>query len=372
MIDHLTTDDLDDLISRTGTTLVSMYVPMERKGAETQQNPLHLKAAHKEAADRLLDEEIRRSDVEAMLEPVERLIDDHDFMQSQEDGLALFIEGDGLRHFRVPIGFEQLVVVGDRFHLKPLLPFLTADGEFYVLAISHNQVRLLRGSHWRVSEVELADVPRSLRDALWYKQTEPALQSHATRAGGALTFHGHGLGEQSSEEDLKEFFRQVDTGVRTVIDQHTPVVLAGVQYLHPLYRDVTGLNVLDEAIAGNPDELSAEDLHNRAWPLVNEVFAERRRRAEEQVGAANTSTSLDDVLMGAVQGRVDVLFVPRGEQRWGSLDRDTLRVELDGEDGRSDLYDLAAMETWRHRGQVYVVDPQELPGEGEVAAVFRY
>lgn len=371
MIDRFTTDDLDSLIDHSAPPCISLYVPMQRKGAETQQNPLLLKSAHKEAYEKLQERGMRRPDAESLLKPVEALIDDHDYLQNQEDGLAIFVDGDsGVRRYRLPIAFEQLVMVGDRFHIKPLLPFLAADGEFYVLALSHNEVRLLRGSHWRVSELELADIPQSLRDAIWYKKTEAALQYHATRAGGALTFHGHGLGEESSEEDLKEFFRQVDKGARSVVDGQTPVVLAGVEYLHPLYHQVTGLNVLEKGIEGNPDELAAEELHNQAWPLVSDLFNRRRRDAQEQIGAANTSTSLDDVVMGAVQGRIDVLFVPRGEQLWGRLDRDTLQIDLD--EGDTDLYDIAAMETWKHRGEVYVVDRDEIPGEGDVAAVFRY
>lgn len=376
MIDQLTTDDLDGLVDGKEPPCVSLYVPMERKGAETQQNPLLLKSALKEAHEKLVEGGMRRPDAEGLLKPVEELIDDYDYLQNQEAGLALFLDGSGLGRYRLPIEFEQLVVVGERFHIKPLLPFLSADGEFYVLALSHNEVRLLRGSHWRVSEVELTDIPHSLRDALWYKKTEPALQAHHASVGGAprgaLTFHGQGLGEKSSEEDRKEFFRQVDSGVTSLVDNETPVVLAGVEYLHPLYHQVTDLNVLEKGIEGNPDELGAAELHNQAWQLVSEVFNRQRREAEERIGAADTSSSLDDILMGAIQGRIDVLFVPRGEQRWGRVDRDTLEIELDGADGESDLYDIAAMETWRHRGDVYVVDRDEMPGEGEIAAVFRF
>lgn len=373
MIDHLTTETLDTLIVCDSDVCVSIYLPMERRGAETQANPLRLKAAYKEAAERLAEKEMRRPDVEGALEPVARLIDDHDFWQHQEDGLAIFIDGEDMLTFRLPIAFDELVVVGSRLHIKPLLPFLASDGEFYVLALSHNEVRLLRGSRWRVSEVELHDVPKSLRDALWYKEAGPALQSHATSAGGALTFHGHGLGEESADEDLKEFFRQVDGGARSVVpDDRTPVVLAGVEYLHPLYRSISEMSVLEEGVVGNPEEMSATVLHERAWPIVRDVFDERRRAAADRIGAADTSSSLDDVLMGAAQGRVDTVFVPEGRQRWGTLDRETLEVRVTDEPNGTDLYDVAAVETWRHRGEVYVVAPDEMPGEGEIAAVFRY
>lgn len=371
MIDHLTAEALDALIARNDPPCVSIFEPMERKGAETQQNPMKVKGALKEATERLLEKGMRRPDAESHMAPLSQLIDDHGFWQQQEDGLAVFVDAAGMSAFRLPIPFEQLVVVGDHFHIKPVLPFLATDGEFYVLALSHNLVRLLRGSHWRVSEVELEDVPTSLRDALWYKEPDAALQSHATAAGGALSFHGHGLGEESSEADLKEFFRRVDAGVKSAVgNDKTPVILAGVDYLQPLYRQITDLNVLEEGVEGNPDRLSAAELHSRAWPIVDKLFTGRREAAGEQIGAANTSSSLDDVVMGAAQGRVETLFIPRGKQRWGRFDRETLEVHLDGGDGETDLYDLAAIETWRHRGDVYVVD--DVPGDGELAAVMRY
>ncbi|HLU31407.1 MAG TPA: hypothetical protein VK088_06565, partial [Acidimicrobiia bacterium] len=295
------------------------------------------------------------------------------FWQHQEEGLAVFVAGDRTWTYRLPIAFEELVVVGRRLHVKPLLPFLASDGEFYVLALSHNEVRLLRGSRWKVSEVELADVPTSLQDALWYKQPEPVLQGHTTAVRGSLTFHGHGLGEESADEDLKEFFRQVDSGARTVVpDDKKPVVLAGVDYLHPLYRAVSGLNVLAEGIVGNPEELSAAELHRRAWPIVSAVFDRRREQAAERIGAAGTSTSLDDVVMAAAQGRVETLFVPDREHRWGSFDRDALTVRKQDEPNGTDLYDVAAVETWRNRGEVFVLPPEDVPGEGDVAAVLRY
>jgi len=48
------------------------------------------------------------------------------------------------------------VVVSDRFHLKPLLPLLTGDGRFYILALSQNQVRLLQGTRYSVRGLYLS------------------------------------------------------------------------------------------------------------------------------------------------------------------------------------------------------------------------
>lgn len=377
MMDHLTAQDLDELIGVDSGPCVSIYIPTERMGPETRQNPLQLKAALGEASSRLEGRGMRRPEIEAFLEPAADLVDNHDFWQHQEGGLALFIDGDGLRRFRIPIRFDQLVVVGERFHIKPLLPVLSSDGEFYVLALSHNDVRLLRGSRWQVSELELTDVPSSLREALWYRDPETALQYHSTSAGGtAMAFHGHGMGKESSEEELRAFFRHVDKGVTTVVaDRQVPVVLSGVGYLLPLYRDITSLNVVEGAVEGNPDELTVDKLHEMAWPLVEEVFEGNLRAARERfenADPAHSATAVEDVIVSAFQGRVASLFVPAGTQRWGNFDPSTLEVTVDGNDHAADLYDLAAAGTWQHRGEVFAVDSAQVPGPGDVAALLRF
>lgn len=377
MMDHITTADLEQLVDAGEPPRVSVYLPMHRKGPETQKNPLVLKSAIKRITGELEDRDMRRPDIESFLQPATKLLGDTDFWQHQEDGLALFIDRQGMWSYRLPQEFDELVSVSNRFHLKPLLPLLSFDQEFYVLALSHNQVRLLRGSRWRVSELELAEVPTSLKEALWYREPEAALQSHASsRGSGAMIFHGHGLGKESSDDDLSEFFRQVDRGIRSIItDGQVPVVLAGVGYLLPLYRKVSELRIVDEAIEGNPERLSAETLHERAWPLVSEPHEAALREAREKFEASKPGTTAwttEDVVSAAAQGRVETLFVPRGIQRWGSFDPETFAVEVTEENGASDLYDIAAVRTWQTGGDVFVVDRDEVPGEGEVAAVLRF
>ena len=183
MMDLITTADLQRLNQGGERPLTSIYLPMQRKGPETRQNPLVLKSALKQVGDELEDLQMRRPDIEAYLKPVTSLLDDNSFWQHQEDGLALFLDREDMHSYRIPEQFEELVVVGERFHLKPLLPVLSAEQEFYVLALSHNQVRLLRGTRWQVSELELEDVPTSLAEALWYRDPEPRLHSHTTGRG---------------------------------------------------------------------------------------------------------------------------------------------------------------------------------------------
>ena len=60
-------------------------------------------------------------------------------------GLALFLAEGFFRRFRLPTAFVETVAVNRRFMVNPLIPLLSERDLFFVLALSQNQVRLLRG-----------------------------------------------------------------------------------------------------------------------------------------------------------------------------------------------------------------------------------
>ena len=133
-----------------------------------------------------------------MIEPASLLLQDSDFWQHQSDGLAIFLSANGLRRYRLPLNFEELVVVVDHFHIKPLLPLFTGDGQFFILALSQNSVRLLNSTRYSVSEVDIEQVVGSLAEALPVADHQASLQLHTsgsiggTTGDGSATFHGQG------------------------------------------------------------------------------------------------------------------------------------------------------------------------------------
>lgn len=150
-MDIFSRDELRPLIEvhTVGCISVSIYMPTFRAGrADVQQNPVRLKNLLREAQERLEKIGLRRAEAHAYLGPAQSLLDDGTFWLDMSDGLVVFLSKDYFRYYRLPTEFTELVVVANRFHIKPLLPMLATDGRFYVLAISQNTVRLLQCTRW--------------------------------------------------------------------------------------------------------------------------------------------------------------------------------------------------------------------------------
>lgn len=384
-MDILNREQIEALWEPREGPCVSIYLPTHRKSRETEQDPIRLKNLLVEAEKQLVDSGLRSPIAQQMLQPAVELLDDFDFWQHQSDGLALFLSDDFLLGYRLPADFQELVVVTDRFHVKPLIPILSGDGRFYVLALSQNSVRLLHGTRFSISEVELEDVPESLAEALWANDVERQLQHHTSTSAGSMRdgrvmFHGHGVVKDHKKDNILRYFQQIDTGLQDVLgDDSAPLVLAGVDYLLPIYREANSYrNLLEESIEGNPEEQSEKELHDNAWALVEPVFQtvqqEARARYADLIGTDRISTDIGNIVAGAHYGRVETLFVAVGAQRWGVFDpsSNTVQLHADPAPGRQDLLDVAAVETLVHGGTVYAVEPDKVPEDAPAAAILRW
>ena len=373
--------ELKKLIEEPEGLCVSIFLPAHRAGAQTQQDPIRLKNLLREAEERLLAKGLRASEATELLRPARELLDDSVFWRNQSNGLAVFLSHGVFRYYRLPLNFEDLVVVADHYHLKPLLPLLTGDGQFYVLALSQNEVRLLRATRHSVSEVELEDVPENLADTLRYDDQEKQLQFHSGTAGGrggrAAIFHGHEP-DDDPKDDILRYFRQIDRGVRELLKgSQAPLVLAGVDYLLPIYREASRYpHTIDEGVTGNPERLRPEELHERAWDAVRPRFSEAQQKAaaryRQLAGTGQTSKDVREIVAAAYYGRVETLFAASGTQQWGVFDPDTGDVDLyEGPEG-GDLLEFAAIQTILHYGTVYVTNLEKMPADADAVSVFRY
>lgn len=391
----LTIDDFKTLFERPNQNCVSIYFSTHPAGLEVRQDPIRFKNLTHVAAEKLVEQGMREADAHKLLAPAYEL-DRPEFWRHQNQGLALFVAENFFRYYRLPLDFEELVVVEpNHFQLKPLMPLLTGDGRFYILALSKNQVRLMEGTRDRVREINLhslEEVPESLRQAVrQYQDQENQTQFETVSAyspGGLSgsdpgTLHGRGVDEDPTAQ-LVGFLSTLNKGLSDYLeDSGTPLVLACVDELvHPYRRVNTYPYLLEEHVSGNPDLPKPEELHAQAWTIVQPHFQQAQKEAAERYAQFSgnhpdlVSGDVSESLQAAYFGRVDTLFVARDRHHWGRfyLDNNFVKVELHDsqQSGDEDLLNLTAMYTLINGGTVYAVPPEHVPADSDLAAIFRY
>lgn len=362
---------------------VSIYLPTHRVPTEIEQDRLRLKNLLGQAEEYLVESGLRSPEAKAILEPAVGHLSQLSFWRSQKDGLAVFLAPEFSRFYPVPLAVPELVTVSERFHLKPLLSLL-GTSQFYILALSQNEVRLLQASQYSVSEVELEGVPRSLDEALKYDDPEKQLQFHTgtqkITGERAAMFHGHGVGTDDSKSNLLRFCQHLNRGLEDILrEEQAPLVVAGVDYLLPIFAEASSYkSLLPDGVQGSPESQSPEELQRRAWPVVEPYINRARRDAEikyrELGGTDKVSHEIKDIVPAAYHGRVESLFVAVGRQEWGLFDasKNELQRFSEPRPGADDLLDAAAIQTLLKGGAVFSMEPEAVPDGPPAAAIFRY
>ncbi len=73
-----------------------------------------------QAEKNLLEYGVRRPDALELLRPAQDLLLDSVFWQHPSEGLAIFISKESSRIYRLPIRFDEVVVVGKGFYVEPI------------------------------------------------------------------------------------------------------------------------------------------------------------------------------------------------------------------------------------------------------------
>jgi len=386
-------EEIKTLLEQPRQNSVSIYMPMHPAGPEVRQDPIRFKNLIKEAEARLIDAGVEQNDAVELLAKAHQLDSSGFWEQMGEQGIAVFISKDIFRYYTLPHQFDELVVVTDRFHIKPLLPILNGDGRFYLLVLSQKDVRFFEGTRYSIQEVEVENMPKSLDEALNYDETaqDGQFRIGTSKGGTANSFSGaqpgafHGQGSPDRDERQKrivQFFHAVNDALEEKLrNQTAPLMLAGVEYLLPLYREAnTYQHLIEEAISGNQEILKAQELHERAWPIVEPYYHKSQQQVVERFNelfGSNTgkaSNELKEILPAAYYQRIDSLLVAVGQQQWGLFDptSETVYLHQEEEAGDEDLLDLVAAHTLLNGGTVYAVPPEQVPYSTPVAAIFRY
>ncbi len=377
--------DFKELANYKNDTCVSIFIPTQRAGKEVLEgkNKKHLHSEWVQIRKHLKEQKVDESIIDKIGEPIEKLIEDRDFWRHQSDGLAIFTSPDFFKKFTIPVNFEAYHYVGNEFYVKPLVPAMTGDGKFNILAIQLEDVKLFEATRYSIAPIEIDDLtPGRLEERVGFDYKEKALQFRTQGEGGEKTqFHGHGGSERDEKTEIKQFFRAVDQGLREyLVKENLPLVVYCQDYLFPIYKDANTYNhLVDEVIPGNPNDSDLLGIHKKALEIMESHLHDSRNekieKYKELSSTENTTSAISDIIPAVYQGKVDTLFIENRTEVWGDYNENNMQVEFadNNENGSVSLLNLAAKKTIEMGGKVYLVEHEFMPQKkSKMNALLRF
>jgi hypothetical protein len=378
-------EEFTELINYQGDNCISIYIPTHRSGVEVneKQDAILLKNALQSVNTDLQKQGLPSQVIEDLLRPGFELYNNEIFWNNQLDGLAIFLADGFSKVIQLPFSVNEEQFLNHTFYISPLLPAITNKEEFYLLVLSKHDAKFYQGNVFGLQRLEIEGLPNGMDDVVHFEEKEGQQLFRQGSKGGTGTagFHGHGEGQLDDKANLGIYFQEVDKTLFTEVlhDKNVPLVLAGVEYLIPIYKGVSKYNnIAEEAITGNQEHESQLVLFNKARQILEPYFKQETKKSLQnyynQIATASTSSMPEKVIPASFYAQVSDLFVCKGEHIWGKFNKDENKLEIHTEKQEGDecLINMAAAQTYIHGGAVYLLEREQMPNESIIAAFLRF
>lgn len=378
-------EEFIELINYQGAHCISIYIPTHRAGVEVneKQDAIVFKNALQSVNTELQNQGLPSQEIETLLAPGFELYNNEIFWNSQLDGLAVFLADGFSKVIQLPFSVNEENYLNSTFYISPLLPAITNKEEYYLLVLSKHDAKFYQGSAFGLQRIEVAELPNGMDDVIHFEEKEGRqLFRQGSKGGtGSANFHGHGEGQSDDKTNLGIYFQEVDRTLFTEIlhDKNVPLVLAGVEYLIPIYKGVSKYNnIAGEAITGSQEHESQLALFTKCREILAPYFEQQTKKALQnyynQIATPLTSSMPDKVIPASYYAQVSDLFICKGQHIWGKFNEtdNLLEIHSEKQEGDECLINKAAAKTYANGGSVYLLDPEQMPKESIIAAFMRF
>lgn len=378
-------EEFKELINHQSEPCISIYIPTHRAGVEVneKQDAILFKNALQEAIKTLQDKGLPSQVIDSIVQPGFDLYKDESFWNNQLDGLAVFLADGFSKTFKLPFSVTEELLINKSFYISPLLPAITNNEQFYLLVLSKKDARFYEGNAFGLQRVEVEGLPNGLDDVIHFeeKDDQQLFRQGGKGGSGSASFHGHAEGQPDDKTNLAIYFQEVDRTLFSEVlhDKHIPLVLAGVEYLIPIYKGISRYNnIADDAITGNQEHESTLELFNKCREILAPYFKQETDKALQnyynQLATPITSSMPEKVIPASFYAQVSDLFIAKNEHIWGNFNAElnSLEIHSEAEDQDECLINQAAMQTYLNGGMVHLLDKDKMPKESIIAALLRF
>lgn len=384
---HLTKSTIKELMKINAPVCLSLYMPTHRAFPQRNENPILFKNLLRQLKEQL---ELKRPDADhdSLMQPFKLLQDDEQFWQHQQSSLAIFAGAGFFKVYTLAQPVAAGTAVCNHPHLTPLIRITQAAGNYQVLCLTRDNIRLFEGNRDTLNEITLhAAVPATKEQALG-DQLTPADQTGFTQGFSSAGERGHasahesaGAGKQEEIDiDRQRYFRAVDKAITEHYSRPSalPLILVALPENQAFFRAVSHNPYLqDKGVTVDLSNLDTEHLRQQCWQLMSALYSEKMdsilqhyQQSHSQGLASNEFTEIEQA---AETGRIATLLVEDDRLNITQINQQPPADKASfATAGHAEALEELALTVMQNGGDVFIVPPQRIPGQTRAAAVYRF
>lgn len=382
MLYEIVKDFPNDIIYEEKGLFISLYQPTHRYRPENKQDLIRFNNLIQKI-ENSLKERHPEEDIGLIMKPFREIAEDQIFWNNTADGLAILSNGEKCIVYKLQRSVEELALVSDKFHIKPLIRYFQSADRYHLLGLDRKQFTLYEGNRYGFEEIKLdPDIPRTIEDVIGDEYSEPYLNPSAYGgAGGTPMFHGHGGRKDEIDKDVERYFRYVD---KFILDNYSnpmkiPLILVALDEHHGFFKNITNnLYLMDKGIKQDYKTLDMDQMRKGAWEIIEPFYLEKTKklidRYNTQRAKFNASDDLGEISRAALENRVDLILLEADRSIAGKINKETgelKRVDKKGSEFDNLLDELAKM-IFENKGNVIILPKEIMPSTTGAAAIYRY
>lgn len=296
---ELTIKNLNTLNISSKGPMISIY--LSKDDSILEQKPFNVRWKDMlQRAEFLLLKDYTRSFVDEFMKKLR----DGKFMEKMEGldrGIVVFHSPEGfdgeVGFVRVQSSINDLVVVADSFHIKPLIRIKNNVRGFFIVTMSSRAINVLIENTGHLIKLD------SYRN-------EPGIDG-------------------TNKKDSKDFFLNASQELNKLFAAYRlPIILAGVKdHIGHMKKLLNQSMLMDESIVGNVEKMKSMELQEKVYKILTPYYEKQELGALKELESAmmrdKAITYLEDIAISAVCGKISKLFVVENRFVWGSINKHT-------------------------------------------------
>ena len=364
----------NDILYERDDICISIYMPTHRHTTATNQDKILFKNQIQKA-ERILGEKYSKKEVDKILEPLYDLEQDNMFWNRTKDGIAMLLNRQHFIIYNLYRDIQELTVVSDHFHIRPLIRVYQSADKYYVLGVNRKLFKLYYGDRYGLRELELPEgTPIKIEDVLGDQYTSPG---RVIVSGGGVSF-GTGSKKDEVPKDTEKYLRYVDKFVWENYSKpaNAPLVLLSLDEYQGDFRKMSNNKYLvDEGIKKDFESMDIESIRKESWKIIENIYLGETEKLvnlfNSEHGKGLASDNINDIARKAVEDRIKVILIESDKLTPGKVNLETGEVEII-EDAINYILDDISEMVLRAKGEVVMLPKERMPTDTGVAAIYRY